>query len=86
MKSSRELRDLILGFNRDIETADPAALDLISDSDGTVLIGSASEEVYSGGPQIRALLTKQFEELGAADQVLRVGPRHPVGPEVALEG
>lgn len=64
MKPSRELRDLVLGLIHDFANADPSAIERISKSDSTVYLGADPVEVYVGGSQIRAILRKQFEEIG----------------------
>lgn len=64
MKPSRELRDIALGLLHDLGNADPTFTELISTSDHTVFIGTDPNEIYVGGAQIRAILRKQFEEVG----------------------
>lgn len=64
MKPSRELRDVTLGLIHDFANADPSATKEISKSDGTVFIGTDPAEFYIGGPQVQAILRKQFEEIG----------------------
>lgn len=66
MKPSRELRHLVLGFLHDLANADPVFAELFSKSDGTVLIGTDPQEFYVGGPQVRAILLTQIEELGSS--------------------
>jgi class 3 adenylate cyclase len=64
VKPSKEIRDLVLGYFHDFANADPASTLLFSESDDTVVIGMDPTEFYVGGPQIRALLKKQLEEIG----------------------
>ena len=66
MKPSRQLRDIALGLWEDLTRSDPRAfVERFSKSDATVYIGSDPEEFIEGGPQVRAILTKQIEEMRA---------------------
>lgn len=64
MKPSRELRDHVLGWLHDFANRDPSFVESISKSDGTVFIGTDSLEFWIGGQQIRAIVTRQLEEVG----------------------
>jgi class 3 adenylate cyclase len=63
MKPSRELRDIALGLFHDFANNDPIFAERFSRSDGVTLIGTDPEEFIVGGPEARALLKKQLEEI-----------------------
>jgi class 3 adenylate cyclase len=66
MKPSRELRGLVLSLLHDAASADPSFVEAISKSEGTVHIGTDAAEFYIGGPQVRAIITRQIQEIGPA--------------------
>jgi len=66
LKSSREIRDLVLGWYHDLSGAgDP--LEVFSSSEDGVFIGTGPSEYWVGGRAVRAALRLQDDALGSLE-------------------
>jgi class 3 adenylate cyclase len=73
MRPSKDLRDLMLGLYHDWSMGEPSFIDRVtSDRPEALLIGTDPREWLVGGPAIRALWRRQFEE-GTGDKIWSPG-------------